>query len=499
MSYQRSITHDDRVTTTAETHPDYDIAEEPLKSVRDCIKGAYQIKRLTYEYLPHPSEFDITSAAQQARYKRYIKAAEFDGFPDITRRSWLGKMKIQEATIMLPDKLAYLEQNADGDGTTLAGSIEHAASNCQQAKSHILLSDYQGLSDVDLKQLSKAGQAEMNPRASIKHYTRESLTDWDFRRVDGVMQISFMRFTEFSFDYNQDTGHRTSIETALLLGLDDDGNYYQQKEVEGVEGTRDYVEINKSPLKFIPVTIVSDEELPVGGMPTGMGMLYPVCQKALSRYITSADYKEAMFYLPPTTFITGWQAGDLEIFKEVNNGRSNILMGAGAENNLPENCSVDIKSANTELGGYERYFDRNADEVRALGGSFKDKSGGTKTATEAEINAEDVNSMLTTLADNLENGFKRAVAYCGMFEGMYPPDQINEYLGGIEISLTRDFAKPKLSVEEVRVLFESLGNAVKTRAQVVRLLAQGGWDYQEAEETLNELDEQPPRPSAMSN
>ncbi|MFK9493177.1 hypothetical protein ACJEJA_24270, partial [Escherichia coli] len=47
----------------------------------------------------------------------------------------------------------------------------------------------------------------------------------------------------------------------------------------------------------------------------------------------------------------------------------------------------------------------------------------------------------------------------------------------------------KLSVEEVRVLFEAMDRGAKTRDQVVFMLEQGGWDYQTAEETLSQLEE----------
>jgi len=484
---------------SADVHPHYTETIVPIETVRDCVEGSWRIKREKYTYLPHPSQVDTSSKEQQARYDMYIKGAEFDNYPALSLRAWLGKMRVSNTTTDLPERLNYLIQNADGDGTPLLSALESCASNIFQTKYHVLVADYQGLSDIDISQLTKADAEKLAPRATIKQYTREALVDWNYRRINGVMQLSYVKLRETGYEFNPETNVRDPIESFLTLALDEEGNYYQYKEVDGEGGERDYVTIGGSNLKWLPVEIVSDEELPVGDLPQGMGMLYPICESALYRYRVSADYKEAMRYLVPTTFTKGWKQGDKEIFVEVN-GREQMAWGPGCANNLPNEVEVDIKSVNTELEGFERYFEANSKKVKALGGVFKDGMQQQRTATEADIDATEQNAMLESIASQLEYAWKRMVAYCGMFEGLFQPDAVESALDQIVIDLPRDFATPKLSVEEVRVLLDAKTEGLYTTEQAIKILEQGGWGAgEEIEVWLANLKEEAPSISSIAN
>jgi len=468
---------------TVDKHPDYDDTIEPLEEVRDCVVGAWRIKQEGIKYLKHPSDTDTTSDAAQVRYAAYKDNAEFDDFVNLTLRGWIGKMRIADTTIETPDRLNYLIQNADGDGTPLVTAIESAVSNAFQTKYHILLADYQGLSDVELTELSRADAAELSPRATIKQYTRESLVDWDFRRINGVMQLAYMKLKEWSYDFNPETEERTLVETDLILGLDSEGNYYQKKVVGGQSGERDYVTVNGGqPLKWIPAQIVCDEPLPVGALPRGMGMLYPISQLALYRYRISAAYKEMLNGLPPTIFTKGWQPMDQDTFEEIN-GRGNIALGPKCVNNLPGNVEFDILSPDSKDEAFLKYFEDNANKVRALGGIFKDKPKSTRTATEADMEASEQNASLTSVAQQSEAAWRRVIAYCGMFENLWTQDDIEQNLEQIVVDMPRDFATPKFTREEVQAVYDGITQGVYTREQAVTLLAQNGWGTGEDVET----------------
>ncbi|MGB1297274.1 MAG: DUF4055 domain-containing protein [Psychrobium sp.] len=469
---------------------EFSSAQADLKLVRDCVEGSHKIKSAGLKYLSHPSMVDTTSAAQVARYKAYKDGAEFDNYPDLTRRGWLGKMRLANAEVGLPSKLEYLLSNADGDGVSLTGVMESTASNVFQTKWHILVADYQGLSDVNIETLSMADAQELNPRATIKQYRRESVEFAHFRRINGVMQLSYICFVEHGMTFDAETGDSEEVESKLILALDDNGNYYQQKIVDDEKGEMNYITVGGKPMKLLPVEIVSDEENPVGMMPQGMGMLYPVCDAALSRYRVSADYKETMRRIAPTPTTEGWRQGDFAVYKEVNNGSDYIELGGTSLVNLPNNVKMNVLNPSVSLAGFEKYFETNTQKVRAMGGTFKDGQGGTMTATEADINATEQNAMLETVASSIENSIATMLEYCAMFEGLKNPE--------IKFSLPRDFATPKLSVEEAKVQVELIGLGVRTPEQVVKILAQGGWDIQDAEQTIKELLEYAPVPPQVA-
>ena len=118
------------------------------------------------------------------------------------------------------------------------------------------------------------------------------------------------------------------------------------------------------------------------------------------------------------------------------------------------------------------------------------------TATEADINASEQNAKLTSIADNLEGAFKRLVNYCLMFEGGIGVDAVMN-TDSIEIDLPRDFATPKLSVEEVKSYMEMVMMGVMGKDEFDAVLKKGGWRDKSVDPA--ELEEMPPMGRVNSN
>lgn len=440
------------IIPTLSFHPEYVKMQQFVKAVRTAVLGSVFVKEAEYDYLPHPSQVDTSSQSAKARYAQYLAGAEFDEFPKSTLRSWLGKMKFSSAEITLPERLEYLRQSVDNDGTSLTGAIEASASNCLQAKFHVLVSDYKGLTGVDITQVSKAEVAALNPRATIKQYNRESLVWWDFQRINDAMQLVFVMLREVSLEFDTQAFTGKDVESFLILALDENGSYYQQKIVKNLtssgyeEGEKEYVTVSGQPLKWLPVEIVADEEVTPGKLPMDLGYLAPICDLAYARYRVSAEYKEAIRMIPPTVNTTGFTEQNWELFKQMN-GREYIAVGIEG-NALPEGCVMDVAGGDVAVQGYERYFKDNEAKVRALGGVFPTVDSVNDTATGAIINATDQTSRLMTLAEQLESAWSRALLYCGMFEGLWSPDAIEQNLEQVMVKLNKDFAQSKMTAQE---------------------------------------------------
>lgn len=462
-----------------------------LEETRIALAGEYFVKQAGSLLLPHPSDSDTTSPDARKRYEIYLSNAEYQNYGGQTLASLLGRMKFSETTIELPERLSYLIDSADNDGTSLTGMMEQTASEIMPLKWQILVVDYLGLSDVDLTNVSLEDVKRANPRATIKAYNRDKVVNWFFNRINGVMQLAYIMLREDGTEFDINTGKHIAIESYLVLALDEDGNYFQQKLVKrtsGIEeGDRSYVSVGGNALTWLPVIIASDEEINSGSMPKQMGFLSPVCDLALSRYRMSAEYKESIRNLPPTTYVFGASSMFQEHFEAANNGRSYIETGSGSRNVLPEGCTVEIVGGGSTLEPYERYFDRNTEEARQMGAVLQ---GDVKaaTATEAEIAAAETNARLVSLAQGLESAYSKAVLYCGVFEGLWLPDAIEKNMDQVQISLPRTFAKSKLSVEEVRVISELVLAGLKTKEQAISELAEGGWSQEDAETTINNID-----------
>lgn len=474
-------------------HPDYSFSAPSLKAVRDCVIGSEAITKAGYIYLPHPSQIDPTSAEQQTRYTCYKNGAEFESFVDDTRRELLGKMRLSDTTIELPERLSYLVNNIDGDGMSFEAGIEFAVNNVLQTKFHALVVDYKGAPRQG-ETMTQQERLEMNPRAVINQYARENLVNWNFNRVNGVMQLAFAQFMEVIQEFDNNSGESTPVQHYLVLALDEDGYYYQAKFKEGeslLAADRDYPLVKGQRIKRLPVVFVSDEELSSDCLPLQIGFLWSIADLTLHRYRVSADYKETQRNIAPTIFTSGWKQGDVDIFKEANNNRSYVATGAGAVNNMPDGVTTDIISPSAEMGDYHWYFEDNTKKINAIGGNTNSSSV-TMTATEAEIASAKQNALLNPLADNAEEAFTKAVFWCGVFEGLYNAEDFNNLTDDIVIELPRDFATPKLTVEEVGRYRELYIDGVLTREKLITTLLNGGWLTGDIKTLLSEIDEEPP-------
>jgi len=345
----------------------YDLMLPEVVKNRDCVEGAHRIKSKRTTYLIQPGNLLPSSPEDRERYQMYINGAEFHEFPGETLSALLGKLAFGDTEVELPNELEYLTENADGDGMTLAGLMEYAASNIMQAKYHVLLAELPGTSDIDTKNLSRAQAKELNLKSCIRQYTRENLIDWQFDTYDGVKQLTLLVFREVEKTRSH-TLAITEKTSYLVCGLDDDG-YYQQRWTQSVDkqdvmiADKDkiYPEVGGKKLRWIPVEIVSDEELPSGSLPRSGGYLSAICNAALHRYQTSADYKEALRNGVPTLFTKGWTDGDGALFETINGGRKNVVTGSGVVNNLPNQVEVMVEGIALNDAPFTNYFDANCE------------------------------------------------------------------------------------------------------------------------------------------
>ncbi|MDP5205450.1 hypothetical protein ORI99_00095 [Alishewanella sp. SMS9] len=470
-------------------HPEYTLMQEEVKNVRTAILGSPFVKAEREALLPHPSSIDTSSPEAKMRYQTYIAGAEFDEFPKQTLKTILGRMKFNSLSVELPDKISYLTENIDNDGTSLVGAIENAAASIAPLKWHCLVTDYRGLSGLALDEVSKADVAAIKPRASIKQYPRESVIWWNYDRIDDAMQLTFIMLREVTLDFNKQTFLGTSVESFLILALDENGDYYQQKIVRNVGGAGyimgepDYVRVGKQPLKWLPVEIVADEELTPGKLPMDLGMLAPICDLALARYRVSARYKECMDWLSPTVNIKGADKLAWDQFIAINK-REYIITGVGGVNILCDNMEMEVVSVGVNTEPFERYFKDNEAKVRALGGSFPTDQGKEQTATEANIGNAEQTARLVTMAYQLEAGFKRAILYAGMFEGLWSPDDIESNIDQIELMLNKDFAQAKMSPQDRDAIRNDYLAQLIGKEEALKQLEQGGVLISDAETLL---------------
>ena len=448
----------------------YNDTIDEVRKIRDCVQGEHAIKNSPNSliYLPHPSDIDKTSTQSKERYRAYKARAEFDGFTGATLTSLNGAMWSTEPTIELPSEIEYLIDNSDGDGTPLAQSMALTASNVIQVGYHFLLADYNGT------------------QANIKHYPRESVIDWDFDEVNGVNQINFVKLAESFSHVDKETLQRKTETRILILGLDDEGNYYQQKiEEHGgmeVKGEKLYPILRGQMMQSIPCEIVTDEIAQAGQMPCTFGVLYPIALKAIARYQVNADLKEMIHRNAQPTLITeGWEAEDGKVIEEMNGGKE-LKLGSNGGINLPKNVKAKYLEAKSADSPLFTYLDINQKEVKAFGGSFDTSEATTEAVGVAKIRSAEQLRVLTNIANALEVAYRNLIDICYGFMSTKSttPD--------FTIVLNKEFNTSKLEPTERAAIINEYNMGVISLEEAHRQLKAGGVLEAEIEVIMQEIE-----------
>lgn len=470
-------------------HANYTKTQEEVTTIRDAVAGQYAVKAKERTYLPHPTRGETESKDAKQLYAAFLAGAEFDEYPTNTLDANIGKLSLKSTQIELPERLQYLENDCDGDGLSLIGLLTSCASNVMQVGYHVLVVDYKGLTDVDATQLSLADIQAIKPRATIKQYSRENVINWSFSRKSGVLQLDYIVLREIATDFDPNNMTHNEIKSFIILALDEEGRYYQQKVIEGKsgqeEGERNYVMVGGQPLTWLPVQIVSDDTVS-GDLPMGFGILSPIVNLTYARYRMSAVYKATLAQLAPTIMTRGWMNGDMDLFEEVNK-RDYIVTGLGGVNNLPNSVEVEIVSSGVSLEPMEKYFAENLDKIKQLGGVVS-QTQTNKTATQVETESADQKAQLDMIANAIETSVKQCLLYCGMFEGLWSPDGIEMQSDDIVLQLSREFTKVKMPIEQARMLLDLDLAGKLPEGALLELLHKGNLIDADIAELMNGID-----------
>lgn len=428
----------------------YDTAKHKVDAIRDAVAGEVVIKspKRIKEHLPDPYPHLPDDLDKKARIKRYRMNAEFDDIPGDTLESLVGSIFRHDPTSNLPTALAYLEEDADGDGMTLTELLKAVTGELLQMNYVGMLAEYTDLStlDLDVEEVTVAVQRQLGLQSSIKLYPRETIIDWNYRRVNGRVQLDYvvLHETEERKGLGDD---RKTVHSWLVLYLDNDGYYTQRRFVREGEGDGVWSEphqpqANSARMTEIPFEIATASLERPGVVPLKLGYISPIVSKSLHRFRISADYKESIWLNgAPVTKSSGWTDAAHQTYKNVNR-IDYIPTGPGTHVALPEGVDYEIMSWDASTSAYESYLERNEREIRAIGGQFDTTDGAdAETATAATINHAKETGTLSAVALSAEQAIRQVLKYVGAYMG------VNEIPEDV-VQINRDFATPVLSPQQ---------------------------------------------------
>lgn len=476
------------MSSVQQANRNYTQAEPYIKLMRDSIVGepALKAKQNQRKYLPSPVCDDADPAEEAQRYHRYITNAEYDNIPSATLDALQGALSHQPNNYdNVPAQMAYLVDDADGDGLSLDEHVKIAQAELLQMKFCGLLAEYSDLSSLGVgdEQLTVAQVQALGLRSNINLYPRDSILDWDFKRINGVKQLSYILLREMDTEQNAETFTTEEVLVYLRLCLDADGKYYQQRMVEtdGEWSEPFYPEMsNGSQFEFIPFEFAVEGNYPKGKIPDSLGYLFAIATKSLARYNVNAQMKEALWFSgAPVIWSSGWDEVAFEMYKKMT-GKDYISAGAGAHVPLPEGAQYGVMDWKAESSAFFTYLDRNAKEIQALGGSFDvEMDNQDETATAKVIDAAEKMSVLSSMQSGLEKAYNRVISYCAMFEGFNAVS---------DIKLNREFMGVKLTPQERDAIRNDYIQGLIGREEALNQLEKGGVLTVKAADLLNNLE-----------
>ena len=473
----------------------YSQSEDAVKRMRDTIAGEDVIKSEGETYLQHPcnDEKEKNSPEGQARYLRYKSSAEFDNITSNTLETLTGAMYRIPPTIELPSGIKYMLEDADGNGNGLNQSMELTSTECLQMRYHCALVEYSSLAglDIDKREITNDQARAMGLKATIKHYNRESLINWSYAVINGVKQLNMVLLYQAESQVLTpgqitNTGiENKSSASLLMLGLDEDGDYFQRKLIltdDGEDkewGEAFYPRANGNLLKYIPFEIIYATERNLGDVPRQLGYLDPISLKCVHRYQVSALLKEALrITAQPTSFSKGWTDAGFKLYQKMT-GEEQINLGSTNHIALPKEMDAGYLDWNADSNGLFKYMSDSKGEIVALGGNFDEVGENAETATAAAINSAEKKAVLSTLAKNEEESYRRLIDWAGEFMGVDT--------SSVVIKMSREFVAITLTPEQRASITAGWMNGLISRSEAMRQLKRGGALTEEINTIMNEL------------
>lgn len=377
---------------------------------RDAVEGEGQIKARGDHYLIEPTGYKTLEAdSRRAAYKSYIDRAIFPTWMSASVSAMIGIIHGREINITMPDAMAYLWENADGD------SLPLEAFHRRITREMLIIGSYGVLTDA--------------PRDGgdpyLVGYRRDKIINWD--KDWWVLDESTMRRDGFAWE---------QLERYLVLGIgefgyapilfDEQGNTLEEIQVRARGG---------GILPRIPFAVGSAVDLsPRIDPPPLIG----IARAALDYYQMSADQRIALYMGANPTLL----AINGEAPKVVGAGVVHQMMGApGLDPDLRyvEAGNGGIAERRTEMQGAQHQA------VMAGARLFEQTARGEESGEAKRLRYASETASLVSIAQNSCALLERALKNAAMIMGLREDD--------IVVEAPTDLMDRTLSPQEFAALF----------------------------------------------
>lgn len=401
--------------------------------IQDALAGEETIKSKTSKYLPMPG---FCNSVTDKRYTAYITRAVYYNVILPTLEALVGQIFLRPPLVKLPQLLASMEENINGEGLTLPLLVRKAANHVLPFGRGGFLTDFPTV-DRDLT-LADLESGLYNP--FITFYEPWAINNWLVQKVGNQKKLTFLVLTEMYEERENNTYAIVLKKSHRVYNLLNDictvQVFKEGKEASPVMTLKD----NKGqPLTEIPFEFIGSEN---NDPEIDYPPFYNLATLNIAHYRNSADYEESVFLVGQPTPVYSGLTEDW-----VNNYfKDGVPFGSRASVPLPENAKAELLQAEPNSMAFEAMCHKE-EQMIAIGAKIiNPKNSVERKQAEIEIEAASQKSVLTTIKDNLQHALIASLKTACLFVGANPEE--------IKVELNDNFDLTSMTAEELRYLTE---------------------------------------------
>lgn len=413
---------------------DFRSALSDWQLVADVCAGEKSVKARGETYLPKPNPHD-ESKENDERYKQYKARAVFYNATGRTLQGLVGAVFRKWPVLTAPTALNYVEDDVDGAGVSVYQQSQKVLAEVVKKGRHALLVDYPNVQ-------APASRAQQNAgliRASIVSLNAEQVVNWRLEKVGGTHRLALVVISEKTEQGTEDGFGVESVEQFRVLRLID-GRYTVEvwRQIEGEWSVDEaYQPTDGRGLYWdvIPFTFVGaqNNDSEVDSAP-----LYDLARLNAAHYRNSADYEDSAFFVGQAQ---PWISGLSEEWR-THLEESGIYIGSRSPILLPDGGAFGFAQAQPNTLVKEA-MDQKERQMVALGARLVERGQAVKTATEAQAENEAQHSVLSLVANNVNEAYNLALSWVARF--MNAPEDV-------DYTLNQDFIDQKLDAQMLTAL-----------------------------------------------
>ena len=420
------------------THPTYDNAALKWTRVEDVLNS--NVKHYIKDIDPK----------DQKRCERYRDDAVFLNFTARTKNGLVGAVTRRATQFDLPTEINYLLEDATGSKMPLEKLIQECLGETIAKGRYGLLADYPASDD----NLTEAEAQALGLKARISRYRAENIISWDEALINGEYQLTFVVLKEYASVRGED-GFSWVAQTRYRVLRLVDGAYQQELYNESDESLGGYIprDYLGNAFTFIPFQFIGseDNDAAIDAIP-----LIDLADLNIAHLRNSADYEELVHVVgQPTPVIKSTNA---KAIKSANPGgiklgsRKGLILGADDDAYFLE---VTPNSASKEA------MELKQEQAAMVGARLIMAAGTNETAQAALIKHSGENSVLATIANNVNDAILQVVSWCEMFMSKAPVGKDK-----IEIKMNDIFFDIMADAQSIMAEIQLYNNGIKAKKDV---------------------------------